>query len=51
MASKAKKSKLFDAAEYLDGDKDIAEYISEALLTRDVDVITRTIGAAAKARA
>jgi probable addiction module antidote protein len=50
MASKAKKSKPFDAARYLDSRKAIADYISEALSTGDMDVITRAIGTAAKAR-
>jgi probable addiction module antidote protein len=51
MASKAKKSKPFDAAEYLDGDEEaLAAYITEALLTQDVDLITNAIGVAARVR-
>src|SRR6476469_982187 len=51
MPSEAKrKSKPFDAAKYLDSDEAVAEYISEALLTGDIDTITRAIGVAAKAR-
>jgi probable addiction module antidote protein len=51
MASKVKKkSKPFDAAKYLDSDEAVAEYISEALLTCDIDTITHAIGVAAKAR-
>jgi probable addiction module antidote protein len=45
-----KKSRPFDAAKYLDSDEAVAEYISEALLTGDIDTITRAIGVAAKAR-
>lgn len=50
MASKTKKSKPFDAAEYLDSDEAVAAYITEALLTYDADTIARAIGIAAKAR-
>jgi probable addiction module antidote protein len=45
-----KKSKPFHLDEYLDTDEDIAEYITEAMATGDVDTITRAIGVAAKAR-
>ena len=45
-----KKSTPFDAAKYLDSDEDVAEYISEALLTGDIETITHAIGVAAKAR-
>ncbi|NJO35359.1 MAG: putative addiction module antidote protein [Rhodospirillales bacterium] len=45
-----KRSKPFDAAQYLGSDEEIAEYLNEALLTADIDVITRAIGVAAKAR-
>jgi probable addiction module antidote protein len=45
-----KRSKPFDAAKYLDSDEAAAEYISEALLTGDIDTITHAIGVAAKAR-
>lgn len=48
--AKTKKSKPFDAAKYLGSDEAIAEYISEALLTCDIDMITHAIGVAAKAR-
>jgi probable addiction module antidote protein len=48
MASKLKRSKPFDAANYLDSEEAVAEYITEALLTYDIDVITRAIGVAAK---
>lgn len=50
MAPNAKKSKPFDAAKYLGDDVAIAEYISEALDTGDIDVLMRAIGVAAKAR-
>ena len=50
MASKAKKSKPFDAAKYLGDDEAIAAYITEALLTCDADTIAHAIGVAAKAR-
>jgi probable addiction module antidote protein len=50
MASTAKKPKPFDAAEYLSSDEAIAEYITEAMYTGDIDLITRAIGVAAKAR-
>jgi probable addiction module antidote protein len=51
MASEAKrKSKPFDAAKYLDSDEAVAEYISEALLTGDIETIARAIGMAARAR-
>ena len=45
-----KKSKPFQPDKYLDGDDDIAAYISEAMLTDDIDTLTRAIGVAAKAR-
>jgi hypothetical protein len=49
MTSKVKKkAKRFDAAGYLDSGETIAEYISEALLTGDMDTITHAIGVAAK---
>jgi len=51
MTSKAKKkSAPFDAAKYLDSDEAVAEYISEELLTGDIDTITHAIGVAARAR-
>lgn len=46
----SKKSKPFDAAKYLENDEAIAEYITEALLTYDMEIITHAIGVAAKAR-
>jgi len=45
-----KRSKPFDAAKYLDSDEAVAEYISEALLTGDIDTVTHAIGVAAKVR-
>jgi len=48
--AKARKSRPFDAAKYLDSDEAVCEYISEALLTCDVNMITHAIGVAAKAR-
>jgi probable addiction module antidote protein len=50
MASASKKSKPFDAAKFLENDETIAQYITEALLTYDTDMITHAIGVAAKAR-
>jgi probable addiction module antidote protein len=50
MVAKKRKAKVFDAAKYLRNEEDIAEYISEALLTDDIDIITHAIGVAAKAR-
>ena len=50
MATKKKKAKPFDGAEYLDTDEAIADYITEALFTEDIEIITHSIGVAAKAR-
>jgi probable addiction module antidote protein len=50
MAVKTKKSKPFDPDKYLDSDEAVAAYITEAMFTYDVDMITRAIGVAAKAR-
>jgi probable addiction module antidote protein len=50
VASGRKRSKPFDAAKYLDSGAAVAEYISEALLTYDTDIITHAIGTAARAR-
>jgi len=50
MASKPKKSKPYDPAKYLDSDEAVAEYITEALLTGDLELISHAIGVAAKAR-
>jgi probable addiction module antidote protein len=44
------KAKLFQPDEYLETDEDIAEYITEAMSTADVDLMTRAIGVVAKAR-
>lgn len=50
MASVSKKSKPFDPAKYLGDDEAIASYITEALLTDDLEIVTHAIGVAAKAR-
>jgi probable addiction module antidote protein len=50
MASKPKKSKPYDPAKYLDSDAAVAEYITEALATGDVELVSHAIGVAAKAR-
>jgi len=50
MASETKTTNPFDAAKYLDSDETIAAYITEALLTNDLDMVTHAIGVAAKAR-
>jgi len=50
MASKIKKSKLYDPTKYLDSDEAVAEYITEALATGDVELISHAIGVVAKAR-
>jgi probable addiction module antidote protein len=39
----------FDAAEYLDSPEAIAEYLSEAFETREIELITKAIGAVARA--
>jgi probable addiction module antidote protein len=44
------KSKPFDPARYLGDDEAVAAYITEALLTCDADIISESIGVAAKAR-
>ncbi len=44
------KSKPFDAAEFLSTDEDVAEYITEALATDDLEYVAHAIGVAAKAR-
>ena len=46
----AKKSKPFDAAEYLETDEDIAAYLTEAFETENFDQLLRSIGVVAKAR-
>jgi probable addiction module antidote protein len=46
----AKKSKPFDASEFLETDDDIAFYIREAIATDDIDAIVRAIGVVAKTR-
>jgi|SRR5579872_2926360 len=43
-------TKPFDAADYLETDEDIAGYLTEALATHDTAVITRALGAVARAR-
>ena len=50
MTTKSKRSKPFDAAQYLDSDEAVAAYITEALSTFNANTISRAIGAAAKAR-
>ena len=44
------RTKAFDAAQYLDSQEAIAEYITEALQTHDADLIAKAIGNAARAR-
>jgi probable addiction module antidote protein len=44
------KATAFDAADYLDGLEDIANYLSEALETGDAAYIAQAIGTAAKAQ-
>jgi probable addiction module antidote protein len=46
----AKKSKPFEPDKYIDGEVDIAAYLSEAIATNDIGTLTRAIGVAAKAR-
>lgn len=50
MASKVKRSKPYDAAAYLTSGRAVAEYITEALYTGDIELISHAIGVAAKAR-
>ena len=50
MASKVKRSKPYDAASYLTSDEAVAEYITAALDTGDIELISHAIGIAAKAR-
>jgi probable addiction module antidote protein len=50
MPVRPKRSKQFDAAKYLDSEVAVAEYITEALHTGDVELISHAIGVAAKAR-
>lgn len=47
---KLKKSKPYDPAKYLDCDEVVAEYLTEALATGDVELISHAIGVVAKAR-
>jgi probable addiction module antidote protein len=49
-AKAKKKSRPFHAEKYLDSDEAVADYISEALLTGETEIITHAIGVAAKAR-
>lgn len=44
------KTRSFDTAEYIDSPEAIAEYLTEAFLTHDPEVITKAIGTAARAR-
>jgi probable addiction module antidote protein len=44
------KTKIFDAAEYLDSREAIAAYLSEAFETRDAAFITEALGTVARAR-
>lgn len=44
------KAKLFQPDEYLETDEDIAEYITEAMSTADVALMTRALGVIARAR-
>jgi probable addiction module antidote protein len=46
----AKRSKPFDASEYLESDEDIAAYLTETIHTDDLDAVVRAIGVVAKAR-
>ena len=50
MTAAKKRAKPFDAAKYLDSDEAVAEYISEAMLTGEIEIITHAIGVAAKVR-
>jgi probable addiction module antidote protein len=50
MARSVKKSRPFDPAKYLDSDEVVAEYITEALSTGDVELVAHAIGVVAKAR-
>jgi DNA-binding phage protein len=50
MASKSKRTKPFDAADYLGSDEAIAAYITEALSIGDADTICRAIDIAERAR-
>ncbi len=44
------KTTMFDAADYLDTPEVIAEFLNEAFETNDAAVITKAIGAVARAR-
>jgi probable addiction module antidote protein len=44
------KTKIFDAATYLDSREAVAAYLSEAFATHDPAFITEALGAAARAR-
>jgi probable addiction module antidote protein len=46
----AKKSQPFDAAEFLETEKDIAAYLNEAIETENMEELMRSIGVVAKAR-
>jgi probable addiction module antidote protein len=43
------RAKEFDAADYLDSPQAIADYLSEAFETGDEDIVTRALGAVARA--
>jgi DNA-binding phage protein len=49
MASQSKRTKPFDAADYLDSEKAVVAYIEEALSTGDADTIRRAISIAERA--
>ena len=44
------KTTVFDAADYLETEEDIAAYLTEALATGDTAVVTLALGAIARAR-
>lgn len=51
MSGKAKKTATsFDESRYLSTDEEVAEYITEALMSGDLEYVLHAIGVAAKAR-
>jgi DNA-binding phage protein len=50
MASQSKKTKPFDAADYLDSEEAVVAHIAEALSTEDADTIRRAIIIAERVR-
>jgi DNA-binding phage protein len=50
MASQSKRTRPFDAADYLGSEEVVVAYIAEALSTGDADAIRRAIAIAARAR-